>query len=142
MTIMYEAAPRPAHPLHAILLSYPIALFTGTLAADAAYLATAEIQWTNFASWMNAGALVVGGFALLWALIDWLVKLRRPASGRRLAYLLVVAAMWIVGLVNAFQHSRDAWSSVGMAGLAMSIVCVVLALVAGWILFSRPEAEI
>lgn len=141
MTLAYEPVERPAHPLHAILLSFPIALFTGAIAADLAYLGTAEIQWTNFASWLISGALVVGGFLLVWALIDWLTGLRRPASRRRLVYFLLVAAMWFVGLVNAFQHSRDAWSSVGVAGLTMSIVCAVLALVAGWIYFSRPRVR-
>lgn len=138
MALAHGAVLRPGHSLHSILLSYPIALFTGALAADIAYLRTAEIQWSNFASWLIAGALVFAGLVLLWALIEWLAGLRRLDSQRRLLYLVVIAVMWIIGLVNAFQHSRDAWSSVGTAGLVMSVITVVLALIAGWIHFSRP----
>lgn len=122
------------HPLHAILLAFPIALFSGALASDITYLNSAEMQWSNFSAWMITGALVFGGPVVLWALIGFF---RKRSAG--LFYLLAVAAMWVIGLVNAFQHSRDAWSSVGTAGLLMSLVCTLLALVAGWIGYSARE---
>ena len=71
------------------------------------------------------------------ALLACLVRMRRPGGGRRLAYLIVVAAMFALGLVNAFHHARDAWSSVGTTGLALSIATTLLALVAGWMTYSR-----
>ena len=136
--------PRPsASALHGILLSFPVALFSSGLAADVAYLKTSEIQWTNFASWLIAGALVFGGLVLAWALVEWIVKLRRPATGHRLVYLVIVAVMWVVGMINAFHHARDGWSSVGTTGLALSIATTLLALVAGWMFFSRtPRLEV
>ena len=126
------------HNVHALLLSFPIALFSAALATDISYLNTAQIQWTNFSSWLIAGALVFGGAVIAFALLNWILSIRRPAGRASLIYLLVVIVMWGVGLVNAFHHSRDAWSSVGTAGIAMSILCTVLALIAGWMLFSRP----
>lgn len=129
---------RVAHILHALLLSFPIALFCGSLATDIAYLNTAEIQWTKFSSWLIVGALVFGGAVLALALLGCILDIGRATFRVSLFYLLIVAAMWGVGLVNAFQHSRDAWSSVGTAGLTMSIVSSLLALLAGWVLFSRP----
>lgn len=132
-----EASGSFASGLHGIVLSFPVALFTTALAADAAYLGSAEIQWSNFASWSIAGALVFGGLALLWGLVDWLRFLRRPGGARRLAYVVVLAAMFAVGLVDAFHHARDGWSSVGMTGLGLSAAATLLALVAGWMMFSR-----
>ena len=52
----------------------------------------------------------------------------------RVAYFVVLALMWVLGLVNAFKHSQDAWSSVGTLGLILSILCTLLALAAGIIL--------
>ena len=127
----------PADAVHGILLSFPVALFSTALASDVAYLNTSEIQWTNFASWAIAGALVFGGLATAWALVDWLVGLRRPGSGGRLAYFATLALMWVLGLVNAFHHARDAWSSVGTAGAGLSVATTLLALVAGWMFFSQ-----
>lgn len=127
------------HPLHAILLAFPIALFAGALASDIAYLNTAVIQWSNFSSWLIAGALLFGGLALAWAIV--LVFIHRSAGlrGRAVLFLVLLAVMWIAGLINAFQHSRDAWSSVGTTGLVLSIVSTVLALAAGWIGYSAAR---
>ena len=41
-----------ANPLHAILLAFPVALYPAALLTDITYLNTAEIQWTNFSSWL------------------------------------------------------------------------------------------
>ena len=126
------------HPIHAILLGFPIALFSSALAADIAYLRTAEIQWTNFSAWLISGALVVGGLVLAWALL-LLVFDRRP---RRLLYAAVLAVMWGLGLVNILKHSQDGWFSVQTLGLVLSVLCTLLALVAGWIAFDRDEREV
>ncbi|MGV9010518.1 DUF2231 domain-containing protein [Brevundimonas sp.] len=131
--------------LHAILLGFPIALFSANLVTDITYLRTAEIQWTNFSAWLNAGGLVFGGLVLVWALASLLLGLAGGDRLRRLIYAVVLALMCVVGLINAFQHSRDGWSSVGTFGLILSIVTVVLALAAGVIahsnLFSREVAR-
>ena len=126
--------PPAVAPLHAILLAFPIALFTFAVFTDLAYLGTAQIQWTNFSAWLIAGGLLSGGLVGLWAIVD-LVRGRR----RALTYLLLLAAMWVAGLVNAFQHSRDGWASVGAAGLMLSLLSAGLALAAGWVAFSRRE---
>src|SRR3546814_10789745 len=58
------------HPLHALLLAFPVALFTTALLSDITYLKSAEIQWSNFSAWMITGALIFGAPVLLWAAID------------------------------------------------------------------------
>lgn len=125
-------------PLHGIILAFPISLFSASLATDIAYLRTAEIQWTNFSAWLIVGALVFGGLAMAWGLVSWFLGRGRPGGKMRLSYLGAVALMWILGLINAFKHSQDAWSSVGAFGLTLSILCTVLALAAGAIAYSRP----
>lgn len=130
---------RVLHTAHARLLTFPLALFIGALVTDITYLNTAHIQWTNFSSWF-AGALVGGAGVIACALLAMLLNARRSSPRYHLAYTAVVAVMWIVGLVNAFHHSRDAWSSVGMEGLVMSIVTALLALASGVMLFSRSTS--
>lgn len=127
---------RPVHPLHALLLAFPIALFTTALLSDITYLKSAEMQWSNFSAWAITGALIFGAPVLLWAALG-LVRHRRSAHrGRALIYFLLLLVMWVAGFVNAFKHSQDAWSSVGSAGLVLSIIATLTALVAGWIAYS------
>ena len=59
-----------------------------------------------------------------------------PARNRALAYFFLLLAMWIAGLINAFKHSQDAWSSVGTAGVLLSAISTLTALAAGWIAYS------
>ncbi|HZV83970.1 MAG TPA: DUF2231 domain-containing protein [Brevundimonas sp.] len=131
----------PPNPLHAILLAFPVALFSSALVTDIVYLRTAQVQWTNFSAWLICGALLFGGLVLLWALIGLVLNLRGPGRRRSLIYVSVLASMWVVGLVNAFKHSQDGWSSVGTLGLALSILCTVLALAAGFIAHSSLLAR-
>lgn len=125
-----------ANPVHAILLAFPVALYPSALLADITYLNTAVIQWTNFASWLIAGADLFAGLVLAWALLGLFFGRARHARGRGLLYLFTVAAMFVIGVVNALHHARDGWHSVGNAGLLMSIACTVLAFVAAFIAYS------
>jgi uncharacterized membrane protein len=131
-----RAAPL-ASPLHAILLAFPVALYPAALISDITYLRTSVIQWTNFSQWLIAGADLFAGLLLAWALASVLFGRARHTRGRGTLYLVVVAVMFAVGVINAFQHSKDGWASVGAAGLVMSIACTVLALVAAFLVHSK-----
>jgi uncharacterized membrane protein len=131
-----RAAPL-ASPLHAILLAFPVALYPAALISDITYLRTSVIQWTNFSQWLIAGADLFAGLLLAWALASVLFGRARHTRGRGTLYLVVVAVMFAVGVINAFQHSKDGWASVGTAGLVMSIACTVLALVAAFLVHSK-----
>ena len=124
------------HPLHAILLAFPIALFASALASDITYLNTAEIQWSNFSAWLIAGGALFGGLVLAWSIVAFLRLKSTPLQRQAVIFLALIAAMWIAGLFNAFYHSHDAWSSVGTMGVLLSAISTILALTAGWIGYS------
>jgi uncharacterized membrane protein len=129
------------HPVHAILLASSLPLFLGTLLSDWAYSSTYEIQWINFAAWLNAGALVFATLALLWALIDFLRA--DVARDRRSAlYVVALLATFVLGFVDALVHAKDAWATMP-AGLILSVLVFILALVAAWLGFSTlREGEV
>ena len=124
------------HPVHAVLLAGTIPLFLGATLSDIAYSSSYQVQWTNFASWLIAGGLVFGGLALLCAVID---LFRADRGGRRLVYILLLLAAWILGFINALIHARDAWASMP-TGLILSGIVTVLACAATWVGFSGLRA--
>lgn len=128
-----RVAVRPIHPVHAVLLASAFPLFLGGLLADIAYGRSYEIQWSNFAAWLIAGAMVFTGFALLWALID-LIRARRR-RGRTLVYFLALLLLFALGLIDSFVHAQDAWAIMPEATILSAIV-VLLSLVALVIGFS------
>ena len=134
MAVTYDLPRRRAlHPINAILLAATIPLFLGALLSDLAYRKSFEIQWTNFASWLIAGGLVVCALAVIAAAVALFRAERR--GGLVLVYFLLVLATWIVGFVNAVVHGKDAWATMP-DGLILSLVAVVLACIAKWIAFS------
>ena len=120
---------RAPHPLHAAMLAGTVPLFLGAVLSDLAYWSSYHVQWSNFSSWLIAGGLVFGGFALLAALIGRV----RASDGRPpIVYPFLLLANWLLGLGNAFVHALDAWASMP-AGLVLSIVVALLACAAAWI---------
>lgn len=120
----------PPGLLHTILLAGSVSLFLGALLSDIAYYKTYQIQWSNFASWLIAGAELFSGLALVFALVD-LIRAQHKA-GQVLMYFLLLLATWALGLFNAFQHAKDAWA-VMPAGLVMSAIVFVLICLTAWV---------
>lgn len=124
---LYRSTPGP---LHAVLLAGTVPLFLGALLNDIAYYKTYQIQWSNFASWLIAGGLLFCGLALLFALVN-LLRAERKA-GRPVVYFLLLLVTWVLGLINAFEHAKDAWASMPQ-GLVLSVVVTLLACAAAWV---------
>ena len=120
-----------------MLCSFVLPLTVGAMLSDWAYSSTYQIQWLNFAEWMIAGSLAAGIPALLWSLLGLLVP-RPSRSGPGKLFVILLAATMVVNLVNALTHGKDAYATMP-AGLILSVIGTILALVTSWIGFSgRP----
>lgn len=131
-TLPTDTRPRPIHPVHAVLLAGSLPLFLGAMLSDWAYANTYVVQWTNFAAWLLVGALILTGAALVWAVVD--LFHRRGGHNRRV-YVGVLAAVFVLGLLNALVHARDAWATMPTA-MVLSVIVLALALVTTWLGFS------
>lgn len=133
VSIVDRVPPRGINLFHAAALAGALTLFLATLLADYAYWSSHQIQWSNFASWLVIGAMVLVSIAIIFEIVD-LVRGSRGAI-----YIVLLVATWIVGLFDALQHARDAWGIMPTA-LLLSVVAAVLALVATWIGFASLRA--
>lgn len=120
------------HPLHAMLVPIPIACFVGTLVTDIAYAATANMQWANMSAWLLAAGLIVALFAVIAGVTDFLGD--RRIRDLRAAWIHGGgnAVALLIAILNAFVHSRDAYTSVFPLGLILSALTVAILLVTGW----------
>jgi len=113
-----------------MLLAGTVPLFIGALLSDIAYQNSFQIQWANFAAWLIAGGLLFAGLALLFALAN-LIGAERKA-GRPVLYFLLLLVTWVLGLINAFEHAKDAWAMMP-TGLVLSAIVAVLAVITAWL---------
>jgi len=121
------------HPIHPMLVPFPIVCFVGALVTDIAYWRSAQMMWTDFSAWLLLIGLVMGGFAAIAGLTDFLgnrlIRAQQPAWPHMVGNLV----MWLLALLNAFVHTRDAWTSVVPVGLILSLLTVLILPVTGWL---------
>lgn len=121
------------HPVHAMLVPFPIVCWIGALVTDIVYTQSTNIMWSTFSAWLLTVGLVFGGLAALFGLIDFFGDGRIRALGVAIAHMVINLTVWVIELFNAFVHSRDGWTSVVPTGLTLSIIGVLLLAVSGWL---------
>jgi uncharacterized membrane protein len=129
----HSTAAIAGHPIHPMLVPFPIVCFIGALVTDIVYSQTALIMWSTFSSWLLTAGLLIGAFAALAGLIDFFNDRYLRGSSVAIAHMLINIAVWIIELFNAFVHARDGWTSVVPTGLTLSIIAVLLLAVSGWL---------
>lgn len=129
------------HPLHAILLAFPIAFSCAAVASDITYLNSAVMQWSNFSAWLIAGTALFSGAVLVWAIVLFISSRGSGRRGRTLTYLVLIALVLALSVFNSFHHARDAWASVSTLGLVLSIMTALLTLAAACIGYSANRRE-
>jgi uncharacterized membrane protein len=124
----YRAAPRRsvvANAIYGLLNPIPFGFFVAALIFDIVYARTGEMLWMKGAAWLIAIGLV---FAIIPRLVNlaqvWITSRRSAVRADRLDFWLNLLAI-IVAIVNAFVHSRDAYSVIP-AGVWLSALTVLL----------------
>ncbi|MGJ4947142.1 DUF2231 domain-containing protein [Bradyrhizobium sp. HKCCYLS20291] len=121
------------HPIHPMLVPFPIVCFIGALVTDITYWRTAEIMWADISAWLLMIGLVMGVLAALAGLIDVLgnrlIRSQTPVWPHMIGNLIVL----VLAFFNNLIHSRDAWTSVVPTGLVLSLVTVLILPVTGWL---------
>jgi uncharacterized membrane protein len=114
--------------LHPFLVSIGGSLLIAAFPSDVMYSQTSLMQWSNASEWLIGTGLI---FALL-AAVALAVELLL-GRGLRISWIdfVLLAAAALLSLVNAFVHSRDAWTTVEPEGIWLSGLSALLLLIVG-----------
>ncbi|HUE63537.1 MAG TPA: DUF2231 domain-containing protein [Rhizomicrobium sp.] len=124
-----EAPIRPGRPLHPRLIGLGAVLLVAVLVTDVTYAITLLFQWENFSIWLLTGGLVLAALGGVTLVLD--ILSRRVAHIEWVKFTgLAVAAM--LSLLNAFVHSRDAYTAVVPQGIVLSASVATLLVFIGW----------
>jgi uncharacterized membrane protein len=126
-----SAAKPGGQPVLPMLVPFPIACFAGALVTDLVYWRTSAVMWERFSIWLITAGLIIAGFAVIAGVIDLAVgkRFQTLAWPHAVGYALAV----LLSLVNAFVHSRDAYTAVVPTGLMLSGLVVIILLFTGWV---------
>jgi uncharacterized membrane protein len=114
---------------HPPLIAAGAALLIGALVTDIFYSQTANMQWANFSVWLITAGLILALLAGLALVLDFALGRAGAVSW---VHLTALAGAALLSLLNAFVHSRDAWTSVVPQGLMLSVVVAVCLAIIGW----------
>jgi uncharacterized membrane protein len=120
------------HPIHPMLVPFPIAFWVGALITDIIYTQSTNPMWTNFSQWLLVGGLLFGGLAAVAGIVDYLGD-RKVRSHAAKAHGGINIVVFVIQIFNLLVHSRDGWTSVVPTGLILSIIAVLLLAVSGWL---------
>jgi len=121
------------HPIHAMLVAFPIALTMCTLGADGFYWWTGDIFWARAALWASGMAFIFGLLAGLSGTVELLLVpgIRvRAASWTHFVIavmlLSILGANWGYRLTAGYEQTVLPW------GLLLSAFAAAFAAITGW----------
>jgi uncharacterized membrane protein len=134
---MYSKVKLAGHPLHPMLVAFPVALYTSALACFIACAATGDPFWfragwiANFAGVCSAGVAALPGF------IDWAFGVPARTPAKRTGFLHMLANLGALGffaanLVLVRGELGSARPELGVA-IPLAAAGVVLTAVAGFL---------
>jgi uncharacterized membrane protein len=121
------------HPLHPILIPFPLGLLSTSVIFDVVYLLTGNGKWSEISFWMIAAGVIGGLAAAVFGLIDWLAI----PSGTRAKAVGMLHGTTNVVMVALFIVSwllrSDAPGDPGTVSIVLSFVAVGLASLGGFL---------
>jgi len=120
------------HPIHPMLIPFPIAFLVAAFLVDIMFLRTAVVGWFIASEWLIGAALVMAALAAVMGLIDVLgePKIRNlnavwlHAGGNVLAVL--------IALYNFYIRYEAGAAAVNSTGIILSGITVLILLFTGW----------
>ena len=121
------------HPIHAMLVSFPIAFFVGALACDLAYQATPDAFWLTATLYLLGAGVMMALVAAVFGFIDFLgdarIRALTVAWGHMLGNLILV----LLQAVNWYRRYDMGEAAIPNLGISLSVLAVLVMLVTGWL---------
>lgn len=123
------------HPIHPMLIPFPIGLLGTSLAFDVIYLITGNGFWAEMAYWLIAAGLIGGLIAAPFGWIDWFA-LPRNTRAANVGLLHGIGNVVVLGIFAISWLLRGAGAGpadVGIMPIILSVIGVALLMVTGWL---------
>jgi uncharacterized membrane protein len=106
---VYSKAKIAGHPIHPTLVAFPVAFYTGTLAALAAYAANGHQFWLNAAIGLSIAGAAVAIFTALPGLVDLAFGIPRASQAKKVGVAhgmcnVLALGLFIAAAVSYVSH--------------------------------------
>ena len=118
------------HPLHAMMVHFPIALVIATLGSDVFWWLTGDEFFLRTGLWASAFAFVTGVAAAIAGTAELILV--RGIRIRVASWTHATAAMTLIAIIGANWGLRLSGAEVLPHGLALSVLATIFTGFAGW----------
>lgn len=140
---MYSKAKLLGHPIHPMLVAFPVAFYTGSLVAFIVYAATTNLFWFRVANVANWAGVATAAVAAIPGVIDWATGIPRRSAAKSTGLLhaalnvSALVAFLICGVIGS-NHWDDVVPPAAF-GVVLSAIGVLLTLPAGFLGWSLVQ---
>lgn len=122
------------HPLHPMLIPFPVACFVLTLFCDIYYFSVGNTAWVLASEWLLGAGLIMAGLAALAGLTDFFGERRIRNLRASWGHMVLNVSAVLISLYNFFMRDVDgAASGLPVTGIVLSAVVVAILLASGWL---------
>jgi uncharacterized membrane protein len=120
------------HPLHPLIVTFPIAFLVGVFGTDVGYWLTHDPFWARASLWLLGAGFVSGLVAAATGMSDFLQidRVRKRRAGW--AHMLGNVAALLITLVNWFLRLGKVESAVLPVGIILSLLVAGILGLTGW----------
>jgi len=119
------------HPIHPMLIPFPIVCFIGALVTDIVFLNNHDPGWATASRYLLAVGMLMAALAAVAGLTDFMGDERIRSMGDALKHMLANVTAVVLELVNFFVRlNSDA--AIAMVGIYLSVVVVLVLVYSGW----------
>lgn len=119
------------HPIHPMLIPFPIVCFVLTLVTDIIYTRSGDASWASASSWLLIVGLITAALAAVAGLTDFLGDDRIRRLGDALKHIIANVTAVVLELVNLVLRWRDP-TFIESTGVYISAIVVLILLYSGW----------
>lgn len=120
------------HPIHPMLIPFPIAFLVGAFVTDIAFWGTTDPFWAQMSLWLVGAGFVMGVLAAIVGLTDFVTIARAREHMDGWVHFLGNALVLLLALANLFLRLEDPVAGVLPSGIILSGVTAALLGVTGW----------
>lgn len=131
MNELHSTAAVKGHPIHPMLVPFPIVLFLGALATDVAFAVDGSAGWAEASKWLLGAGIVGALLAALAGFADFIGNPRIRELRDAWLHMFANLAAVVIELVNFGMRLSDE-SAAGSVGLILSILVALILLFSGW----------
>lgn len=128
----HSTASIAGHPIHPMLVPFPIAFFVATLACDVGFAQTHNAFWASASTWLLGAGIVMAILAALAGLTDVIGDARIRAMSALWWHAGGNVLIVLIQLYNWYARYIYGSAAVVPEGLVLSLVAVAILLFTGW----------